>query len=213
MKWARKSIKVFILTPFIILNAAVDYEYSARIPNLEVLNEWKGWFTSFLYSEHDVSPLLDLLLAGNGSDFSSDFPSALQSSLSYFDVGGSQSGKKAESFYHAFCLGLFIHARSRGCEVKSNYTAGEGRLDLAIYPRRDLSAHAVIMEFKILYGNESKAEAASTGLDQIQEKNYRAVLSQDVTKLLEIGIAFEGNSSHVAFRKMHKVNGAWVEIN
>jgi hypothetical protein len=106
--------------------------YIAQIPNKEVMKEWSGWFSRALGSGHDIKPLLALLLEGNGIDFSSRFPHDLQSSLSYFDVGGSNSGKNAECFYHAFCLGFFIHARSRQCDVKSNYIAGKGRWDVSI---------------------------------------------------------------------------------
>jgi hypothetical protein len=102
--------------------------FRVNIPNHEVLLEWKGWFSKVLKSSsHSTASLLQFLLTGNGEQFSIAFPSALESCLTYFNVGGEQSGKKAESFYHAVCIGLFMHARDHHCEVKSEGTAGKGR--------------------------------------------------------------------------------------
>ena len=97
--------------------------------------------------------------------------------------------------------------------MKSNYIAGKGRWDVAISPpesKPDL--YAVIMEFKILYGDESLSDAAISGLAQINETKYRAGLSQHISKLLELGIAFQGTSSHVVFRTLEKRGTIWHEI-
>lgn len=51
------------------------------------------------------------------------------------------------------------------------------------------------------------------GLQQIEDKNYRSALPPVMNKLLELGVAFEGNSSHVVFRKLEKVNDVWHVIN
>jgi hypothetical protein len=156
--------------------------------------------------------LLQYLLNGDGTNFAVAFPSALQSSLTYSNVGGDNSGKKAESFYHAICVGLFMHARDRGCEVKSEGTAGSGRFDFSLHPPPNSDFHAVIMEFKILKRRESMVDSANQGLDQILSKNYRAGIPQYATKLLEVGISFKGNSSSVVFRKLSRVSTGWDEI-
>jgi hypothetical protein len=81
--------------------------------------------------------------------------------------------------------------------------------DFCLLPPPNSDFHAVIMEFKILNGNETKEDAANLGLQQISTKNYRSGIPQYATKLLEIGIAFEGNSSKVVFKKYVKVAGNW----
>jgi hypothetical protein len=192
----------------------IDYGnnlYYVRIPNHEILMEWKEWFSTLLGSEMSISPLLALLLTGNGQKFSTELPIVLESSLNYYMVGG----KRAESFYHAFFMGLFIHARDCHCEVRSEIPAGTGRFDFSLHPPQSSPFHAVISEFKIVgknYGSTLE-DAAITGLQQILDKNYRVGLPQYVTKLLELGVAFEGNLSHVVFRKLEKVNNVWNVIS
>ncbi len=168
-------------------------------------------FTNLFSPSYSTSSLLQLLLSGDGEQFKVEFPAALGSCLTYFDVGGENSGKKAESFYHAICIGLFMHARDRGCEVQSEGAAGKGRFDFSIYPPQNSNFHAVIMEFKILDKREKQTidVVAEKGLQQISTKKYRAGLPMHVTKLLEIGIAFEGTTSEVAPAKFVKVNGIW----
>ena len=156
---------------------------------------------------------MQYLLNGDGKKFAEAFPSALQSSLTYFNVGGDNSGKRAESFYHAVCIGLFMHARDRACEVKSEGTAGSGRFDFSLYPPPNSDFHAVIMEFKIVKPGESMADLANQGLVQISTKNYRAGVPQHATRLLEVGISFKGNSSSVVFRKLVKVGYGWNEAD
>jgi hypothetical protein len=56
-------------------------------------------------------------------------------------------------------------------------------------------------------------EKASAGLRQIEDKEYRSALPPTSSKLLELGVAFEGNSSHVVFQKLHKVNNIWIVVS
>ncbi|KAJ3215117.1 hypothetical protein HK099_006512 [Clydaea vesicula] len=177
-----------------------------KIPNLEVRLEWEGWFSRILTSKFpSLSPssLLDLIINGHSETFVSKFPIVLQSCLTYFDVGGSDSGKKAEYFYHAFCLGLFVHARDKSFNVSSELPAGTGRFDVTITPP-SAKDYAAILEFKVVKGGESIDVKSQEALDQIDLKSYRASIPPHVNKLMEIGIAFKGNSSHVVVRKLEK---------
>jgi hypothetical protein len=148
-----------------------------------------------------MNTILKLLLDGNGKQFSVDFPIALQSILNFRNVGGEKSGKNAESFYYGFCLGLFLQARNLNCIVRNECSAGVGAFDCCILPPQNSGLHAVMMEFKILHGSETTEVAAQKGLEQITEKNYDSFIPQTATKLLKVGIAFEGNSCAVAFEK------------
>jgi hypothetical protein len=99
-----------------------------------------------------------------------------------------------------------------GCHITSEHPAGKGRYDVLITPPSN-QYFAVIIEFKIVYDGESLVEKSQAGLQQIQDKVYRAAIPPFVNKLLELGVAFKGNSSHVVFRKLEKVNNIWNEIN
>ena len=186
-----------------------------RIPNLEVKTEWNKWLSILSSSQFaTASSLLDLLLNGDAEKFANKFSSTLQSCLSYFEVGGSTSSKNSEAYYHSFCLGLFSNAIGRGCHITSERPAGKGRYDVLVLPplRQSSQFYAAIIEFKIVYTSEELKKKAEAGLKQIDDNVYRACLPPSFTKLLEVGIAFEGNSSHVVYRKLHKVNDSWVVI-
>ncbi|KAJ3378960.1 hypothetical protein HDU92_007008, partial [Lobulomyces angularis] len=53
-------------------------------------------------------------------------------------------------------------------------------------------------------GGESIDVKSQEALDQIDSKRYRASIPPHVNKLMEIGIAFKDNSSHVVVRKLEK---------
>ena len=65
----------------------------------------------------------------------------------------------AESFYHAFLVGLFANA---GYIVESNYESGLGRSDLVIKDKK--KRRAVIMEMKIADSLENK-ESGRKGIE------------------------------------------------
>ncbi|KAJ3001741.1 UNVERIFIED_CONTAM: hypothetical protein HDU68_006684, partial [Siphonaria sp. JEL0065] len=142
---------------------------------------------------------------GNIQAFSDNLPKTIIESFSYFDVGGSNSGKKAEAFYHAFCLGLFITARDFKYEVKSNHEGGTGRYDIKIMPTTQISTSVgVIIEFKVVGENEDLQDMAFAGLNQVRDKEYRAACPPELTKLCEYGIAFKGKNSCVVGEKWEK---------
>jgi hypothetical protein len=162
-------------------------------------------------SSKDGNSLLKSLLLGHGERFSKDFPIALESCLDYYHVGGQESGAHAESFYHAVCLGMFIQAREFKCEVQSEGTARAGRYDVRILPPAASDLYAVIMEFKIVRGKKksSLAGGARKALLQISTHRYRSNIPQNVTKLLEVGIAFRGMSAKVVVQEYQKVENSW----
>lgn len=73
----------------------------------------------------------------------------------------------AESFYHAFLVGLFANA---GYIVESNYESGLGRPDLVIKDKK--KRRAVITEMKITDSVESMQKAEERALKQIEEMRY-----------------------------------------
>lgn len=133
-------------------------------------------------------------------------------SLSYFDVGGTNSTDKAENFYHAFSLGLFVAAREKGFEIKSNREAGLGRYDVIIIPQKEQDIQGVVIEFKVTGGSETLEVAATRGLEQIEDQHYRSGMPAHVKKVVEIGIAFEGKKAMVKGRVLEKNHGNWIVL-
>lgn len=118
--------------------------------------------------------------------------------------------------------------------------AGQGRWDISIYPQNNPDYYAVIFEFKVVYdkkgdeddyedeearsgsseggfdggvgGVKGLAESAAAALNQIETTNYIAGIPQNINKLLILGVAFVGNSSHVQFKKLTKVDNDWEVV-
>ncbi|KAI9331589.1 hypothetical protein BDR26DRAFT_1010893 [Obelidium mucronatum] len=185
-----------------------------RIPNMEVYSEWVAWLLPKIGEQAVMSSLVESLLGGNVQGFSINLPKTIMESFSYFDVGGSNSGKKAEAFYHAFCLGLFITARDRKYEVKSNHEGGTGRYNIKMMPTTQISTSVgVIIEFKVVGENEDLQDVAFTGLKQVCEKEYRADCPQELKTLCEYGISFKGKNCYVVGERREKdLEGMWRKI-
>ncbi|CAG8854861.1 34162_t:CDS:1, partial [Gigaspora margarita] len=94
--------------------------------------------------------------------------------------------------------------------VHSNREAGFGRYDVKIIPKPGVNETAIIIEFKVVRDKKSLYDMAQEGLLQIEEKQYRVGLEENVKKLLEIGIAFEGKKACVLGHLLHRTEeGAW----
>ncbi|CAG8474948.1 11714_t:CDS:2 [Cetraspora pellucida] len=184
------------------------------IPNIEIRLEWHKWVINvpFFTRGQTVTSMLDNLLLGNLDLFRKEFEYIVIDALSFYDVGESQSGKNAENVYHAFCLGMFVVARDRGYIVHSNREAGMGRYDVKIVPKSGVGEMAIIIEFKIVHDNKSLNNVAHEGLCQIEKKQYRAGLQDEVKRLLEIGIAFEGKKACVVGHLLHRTEDReWIK--
>ncbi|RUS27848.1 hypothetical protein BC938DRAFT_482649 [Jimgerdemannia flammicorona] len=180
-----------------------------RIPNNEVFQEWVGWLQ--VPNAPKLSYVVCTLLDGKLGEFHDLLFRTVIGDLSFNDVGGSNSGKKSETFYHGYMLGWLAQARFNGCSVKSNREGGLGRYDALIESLRDRKA--ALMEYKIRKNThkptiEAKAEE---GLTQIERKRYRSEVSDEIEQLVELGIAFQGKMVAVVGKVYEKTDGIWVE--
>ncbi|CAG8852839.1 5141_t:CDS:1, partial [Gigaspora margarita] len=77
-------------------------------------------------------------------------------------------------------------------------------------PKPGVNETAIIIEFKVVHDKKSLHDMAQEGLLQIEEKQYRVGLEENVKKLLEIRIAFEGKKACVLGHLLHRTEeGAW----
>ena len=168
-----------------------DY-YKLNIPNLEVTSLYhkivERWYEDTI-TQDNYSMMLKALVSGDIKTFQKIFRAYVVNSISYFDVGASES----EKVYHAFVLGMLV-ALSDSYEVLSNRESGYGRYDVCIIPR-DISKLGVIIEFKKLdeFDTETVEELAEEALKQIEDKNYAASLeSRGIKEILKLAIVFKG---------------------
>jgi hypothetical protein len=166
-------------------------------PNHEIRDFLKTMVTSWFDVKHMqkiLSPLLVSLASGNIKDFKAQFEDTVMRCFSYIDVDKNE----AESFYHAFVLGMII-GLDKTHEIKSNRESGTGRYDVIIVPR-DSKNVGIIIEFKKRRPKEDAnlEDAAVNALEQIEEKKYEVELRErGIKSIKKLAIVFEGKESLV----------------
>ncbi len=165
------------------------------IPNLEVLELYKGFIQNWLENNLSGSNLFEMLkslITGNVEVFAELFQKLIVNAMSSHDLDRNNS----EKIYHAFVLGLLV-ALEKTHEVKSNRESGYGRYDVCLIPKNSKEL-GIVIEFKKTRKEMSLEDTAKEALKQIDEKNYVAELhSRGIAKVLTLGIAFEGKKVFV----------------
>lgn len=167
-------------------------ECSLTIPNEEIRGIYSREVLRQISGGASSSVLIRLmrnLLSGNTNLFQQDLQSIILQMTSVYDTANK------ESFYHGFLLGMTALLVPQ-YEVQSNRESGEGRFDLAIFPKNS-SKFGVILEFKTVSTVEELSKRANEALKQIETKDYiQSFLSRDIPQdhILKYGIAFCGKN-------------------
>ena len=106
-----------------------------------------------------------------------------------------------ENFYHGLVLGLCAMLDNRYI-IASNREAGEGRYDIALWPKDD-KMPGIIIELKAEKNADTAAlkELANIALEQINDKKYDTEMqAKSVKKILKYGIAFSGKHVEIVCR-------------
>lgn len=169
------------------------------VPNEEVYGFFAemlaAWFSDTIKGGA-VEALLHALTVGDIATFSGMFRETVLHMFSYSDVGED----RAESFYHAFVLGLLVYLTDQ-YEVRSNRESGYGRYGVMIIPRHPGSGRkGIIIEFKKVdrYNEKSLDDALAAAIRQSEEKRYEAELhDRGVHEVVKLAIAFMGKQVKV----------------
>ncbi|MEM7589728.1 MAG: PD-(D/E)XK nuclease domain-containing protein, partial [Myxococcota bacterium] len=139
--------------------------------------------------------MLQSLLVGDVDTFAEHLNRLIACTLSFFDLGGSQSEKS----YHMFILGLLSHL-SGDYKVRSNRESGKGRPDLLLIPTDPQEKYpGIVMEFKIADAEDQLQQAAQRALEQIKQKDYITEFrDHPPSGVLQLGIAFCNKKAAVA---------------
>lgn len=152
-----------------------------KIPNNEVMDIFQKsvteWFSNSL-AQSNRNALFEASWNEDTEKLTEIISDLLFNTISYHDY--------AESFYHAFVVGLFANA---GYIVESNYENGLGRSDLAIKDRK--LRRAIVIELKISKKKDDMENKCHEALQQIEEKKYATKIEQvGFKKVIRYGIAF-----------------------
>ena len=167
--------------------AITDFEIKVMLNSM--VREW------FAASSSNYNGFIRALLAGDAEAMNAYMNRITLAVFSYFDTGRSTVSEEGpERFYHGFVLGLIVELEERYV-ITSNRESGFGRYDVMLRPRQKKDP-AILLEFKVQSRKETDLEeTAQAALDQIEKKQYAAVLSAEgieADRIRRYGIAFRG---------------------
>ncbi|SEH41215.1 AAA family ATPase [Selenomonas sp. KH1T6] len=170
-------------------------ECTLTIPNEEIRGIYSREVLRHISGGESTSVLTRLmrnLLSGNAELFQQDLQNILLQMTSVYDTANK------ESFYHGFLLGMTALLVPQ-YEVQSNRESGEGRFDLAIFPK-DKANFGAILEFKTAATEDELSGRAKEALQQIEGKEYmQAFVSRGIPQshVFQYGISFCGKKVEI----------------
>lgn len=169
-----------------------------RIPNLEIRLLFQEEVINRLAEagsdENLLVTITEALLEGRAEDFAKSLEKYLRFAVSFYDTAN------RESFYHGLMLGM-LAALVPAFEVLSNRESGYGRFDIAVFPKEEETAGA-LLEFKVAEKKGELQERAKEALVQIEENEYAVGFQQrGVQEVWQYGISFCGKKCHIEAKK------------
>jgi hypothetical protein len=165
-----------------------DDDYELVIPNNEIrslfVNQIKEWFRETSVNDTGmIEKFCEGFQNGETEIIEQLMKKYLRNSISIRDTAVRSDRK--ENFYHGMLLGLLEYRQD--WLTKSNVESGEGYSDILIETSDDVG---VVIEIK--YAQDGNMEkACRTALEQIENKQYDAVLKDDgMNTIIKYGIAF-----------------------
>lgn len=173
---------------------------SLKIPNEEIrhifLNQIQNWMQEIARkSSPELESFCRAIKTGDSTTVERMFSSYLERTISIRDTASRDSLK--ENFYHGFLLGILRYQED--WLVLSNRESSQGYSDILIeiYPEKI----GIIIELK--YAQKSQLDSAcQDALNQINEKDYAAVLREDgMQTILKYAIACRYKQCRVIVEK------------
>ncbi len=173
------------------LQADGSYLCEVSIPNKEIASVYKSEILSHLIfvgaiSRSTADKIVESLFINDYQKLEMAICEYLDRTISFYDGG-------SESFYHGLILG-FVALMDSQYKILSNRESGDGRYDIALFPR-DKECPGIIIElkWKANLDEDALSKLAMTALEQIQKNRYEVEMKKDdINNILSFGIAFSG---------------------
>jgi len=172
-----------------------------EIPNREVRSLYQKFIFEWLSGINEETLFYNFLkdlLNGNLDEFENNLQRTMLQTFSVYDI----KGKMPEKFFHGFMLGLVAGLDPKQYQIHSNKESGYGRFDISIIPKNP-SKLGIIFEIKSVESEDPQKlkEMAHLALQQIDEQNYGAILTQhNIKDHVKIGVVFNGKTLAVEHR-------------
>jgi len=171
-----------------------DYMCEVALPNKEIAHVYNKEILEKLnkiFPEATAVAIREAIYLENTELLKSLLSKLLLQAVSYYDTIG-------ENFYHGFMLGLCAMFDNRYF-VDSNRESGEGRYDIALYPK-DAKLPGVIIELKAQKNctDDELKKLSQEALGQINIRQYDARMKElNVDRVLKYGVAFSGKQVEI----------------
>lgn len=181
---------LFVNAGYLTIEKIIDLEshlYQLRIPNREVLDEFKDLTAEYLGTEpNELFNLYQSFLKKDKELFIETYKSILMTNPSYYDL-------ENENSYHMLMLGLCLYLK-KDFDLISNREVGMGRCDLILKAKKN-SYSSYVIEFKYVSkesyekNSEHLLTLVNDALKQIKLKRYDYELSGEI---IHIALAHYG---------------------
>lgn len=190
---------LFVNAGYLTIEKSIDsinQEYRIRIPNNEVVNEFKALTAYYLHVDaQDLWNISNAMRKNDSELFLKTYKKILLADISYNDL-------TSENSYQMLLLGMSIYLKPF-YKIISNREQGKGRCDIILQSKKSLFPSYVIemkyMKTKDLKKNpERLKDIALEAINQIVREKYDFELTGDV---IYIGLAHAGKEVRMIWKK------------
>ncbi len=166
------------------------------IPNREVKEEFRDIVAGHVGTEEgNFHRMTDALSGGDYETFGRIYKAIVRDCVSSFDV--QKNSARYENPYHMLTLGMMLSLDFL-YDIKSNYEAGDGRVDIRMISRQPWKRAHIVIEFK---RDADIRRGARTALEQIRKYRYTEdlldMVARDGGQVLCMGIAHDSKKCEI----------------
>lgn len=175
-------------------------EYGIRIPNQEVISEFKALTAHYLCVDtRELTELYKSIIKKNKDMFLKSYENLLLVNPSYYDLT-SENSYQAQPAVRMLLLGICLYIKN-DYEIISNREAGKGRCDLILKAKKQ-TLPSYVIEFRycapmVKYMKKNVSENHSEALKQLAQEAIQQIEKQKYDnsltgEIIHIGLAHAG---------------------